>query len=119
MQSLAGIDLAVLMDASGNNREIAADLLKLFFELTAQEQANLSAAIAGGRAPEAAAVAHKVAGSCSACGMHGLAARFRELELLCKQVLPDDAGARLQTITAELGTVRRQLETEFNCNLMP
>jgi HPt (histidine-containing phosphotransfer) domain-containing protein len=114
-----GMDIAVLMDAACNDQEIAATLLKLFFELTSQEQACLDNAIAQGNAPMASAVAHKVAGSCASCGMNKLAARFRELEHLCKETLPGDINERIQIITQDMTTIRIDLEKYFNCSLTP
>lgn len=114
-----GMDIAVLMDAACNDQEIAATLLKLFFELTSQEQARLDSAVAQGNAPTASAVAHKVAGSCASCGMNKLATRFREVEHLCKETLPIDINERIQTITKEMMETRLDLEKYFNCSLAP
>jgi HPt (histidine-containing phosphotransfer) domain-containing protein len=113
------MDMAVLMDAACNDQEIAATLLKLFFELTSQEQARLNDAVAQGNAPMASAVAHKVAGSCASCGMNKLAALFRETEHLCKETLPGDINERIQTITQEMIKIRLDLEKHFNCPLTP
>ena len=114
-----GMDIAVLMDAACNDQEIAATLLKLFFELTSQEQAHLNDAVAQGNAPTASAVAHKVAGSCASCGMNRLAALFRETEHLCKETLPGDINERIQAITQEMIKIRLDLEKYFNCTLTP
>ncbi len=114
-----GMDMAVLMDAACNDQEIAATLLKLFFELTSQEQARLNDAVVQGNAPTASAVAHKVAGSCASCGMNKLAALFRETEHLCNETLPDDINERIQAITQEMTSIRLDLEKYFNCPLTP
>ena len=119
MSVLTGIDINALMDAACKDLSIAKELLKLFFELTGQEQTRLSAAAAQGDAPTASAVAHKIAGSCSACGMSELAARFRELERLCKGSLPDDLNERLQSVYGELQNIRHGLEEYFNCSFAP
>ena len=113
----AGIDIHILMDAACNNQDIAAGLMKLFFELTGQEQTRLTDSVAQGNAAAASAVAHKIAGSCASCGMSGLATRFRELEHLCKEAIPADVNERLQTINRETQEIRRGLETYFNCSL--
>lgn len=109
----------ILMDAACQNQEIASGLMNLFFELTGQEQARLAVVIAEGNSASASAVAHKIAGSCASCGMSGLAARFRELEHLCKTSIPEDVNERLQTIDREMQEVRRSLELYFNCSLAP
>jgi HPt (histidine-containing phosphotransfer) domain-containing protein len=113
------MDMNVLMDAVCQNQELAAGLMKLFFELTGQEQARLAGVVAEGNSASASAVAHKIAGSCASCGMSGLAARFRELEHLCKTAIPGDINERLQTIDREMQEVRRGLELYFNCSLAP
>lgn len=113
----SGIDIHILMDAACNNQDIAAGLMKLFFELTGQEQTRLIDFITQGNAAAASAVAHKVAGSCASCGMSGLATRFRELEHLCKQAIPADVNERLEAINRESLEIRRGLETYFNCSL--
>jgi len=107
------------MDAACNDQDIAAGLMRLFFELTGQEQARLAAAVAQGNPASASAVAHKVAGSCASCGMSGLAARFRELEHLCKVAIPDDISGRLRAIDHEMQENRAGLEMYFNCSLSP
>lgn len=115
--TVPGIDIDVLLEATGNDRTIAAELMRLFFELTGQEQARLADAVAQGNFAAASAVAHKVAGSCVACGMNGISARFKELETLCKEAMPDDVCERVQTIDRELQDTRRNLEEHFNCSL--
>jgi HPt (histidine-containing phosphotransfer) domain-containing protein len=106
------------MDAACNSRDLAADLLKLFFELTGQEQTRLADAVAQENSAAASAVAHKIAGSCAACGMSGPAARFRELEQLCKQAIPADVSDRLQAIDREMQETRLDLEKYFNCSFV-
>jgi HPt (histidine-containing phosphotransfer) domain-containing protein len=115
----SGMDMNVLMDAACQNQELAAGLMKLFFELTGQEQSRLAGIIAEGNSASASAVAHKIAGSCASCGMSGLAARFRELEHLCKTAIPGDVGERLQAIDREMHEIRLGLEIYFNCSLAP
>lgn len=105
------------MDAACNSREIAAELMKLFFKLTEQEQTRLADAVAEGNAAAASAVAHKVAGSCVSCGMNRLSARFKELEHLCKEAIPANINERLQTIDQELRDIHRDLEKYFGCSL--
>ena len=117
--TVSGIDINVLMDAACGNREIAADLMKLFFKLTGGEQANLADAVARKDHAAISAIAHKVAGSCIACGMGGLSAQFKELENLCKNSLPEDTGARIQAVDRQLQDVRRYLEEFFTCPLAP
>ena len=107
------------MDAACKDLSIAKELLKMFFDLTGQEQARLSAAAAQGDAPTASAVAHKIAGSCSACGMSELSTRFRELERLCKESLPADLSERLKGVYDELLNIRLGLEEYFNCSFAP
>lgn len=119
MNAPDGIDINILMDAACHNQDLAAGLMKLFFELTAQEQTRLVSAVEQGNAASASAISHKVAGSCASCGISGLAARFRELEHLCKQAIPDDINERLQTISHELQKTRLGLEMYFNCSLAP
>ncbi|HPR83325.1 MAG TPA: Hpt domain-containing protein [Pontiellaceae bacterium] len=116
--TVPGIDIDVLLEATGNDRTIAAELMRLFFELTGQEQARLADAVAQGNHAAASAVAHKVAGSCVACGMSGIYARFKELENLCKEAMPEDACERIQAIDRELQDARRNLEKYFNCTLV-
>ena len=48
-----------------------------------------------------------------------LAARCRELELLCKKAIPDDVSGRLKEINQGIQEVRCGLETHFNCSLAP
>ena len=117
MNILDGVDINILMDAACNNQDIASGLMKLFFELTAQEQTRLIGAVEQKNAAAASAVAHKVAGSCASCGMSGLAARFRELEHLCKKEIPADVNERLQSINNEIQAIRLGLEKYFNCSL--
>ena len=119
MSDPVGINLEILMDAACNDQDIAATLLKLFFELTGQEKTRLTDAVAQGNFATASAVAHKIAGSCASCGMSGVAARFRELEHLCKESLPADINERLQVIDLELLDIRCGLEKHFNCSLAP
>lgn len=119
MNTPDGLNINILMDAACNNQDVAVSLLKLFFELTGQEQARLADAVAKGNYAAASAVAHKVAGSCAACGMTGISARFKELENLSKEALPEDACERIQIIDRELRDTRRNLEKHFNCPLAP
>lgn len=113
----AGIDINVLMDAACNNQDVATGLMKLFFELTGQEQTRLVSAIEQKNAAAASAIAHKVAGSCASCGMSGLASCFRDLEHLCKIEIPEDVGNRLQAINDEMQELRCGLEKYFACSL--
>ncbi len=113
------MDLDILMDAACNDHEVAVELMKLFFNLTGQEQTRLAEAIAQGNDATASAISHKVAGSCSSCGMIGLSARFKELEHLCKHAIPADINNRLQTIDQEMQDIRKNLEEHFNCSLAP
>lgn len=105
------------MEATCNDRSEAADLMKLFFRLTDQEQACLTDSAGRRDCTAVAAISHKLAGSCASCGMSGLAARFSELESLCKGSLPADISERIQTISREMQNIRRELETYFNCSL--
>ena len=114
-----GIEINVLMDAACNNRDIATELMKLFFNLTGQERARLADAVARYDHATASAVAHKVAGSCISCGMSGVSARFKELEHLCKEAMPADINDRLKIIDTELQEARRAMEEYFNCSLAP
>ena len=119
MSDPVGIDIDILMDAACGDQDLAIDLVKLFFDLTGQEQIRLADAVAQGNAPSASDVAHKIAGSCASCGMSELAARCRELELLCKKAIPDDVSGRLKEINQGIQEVRCGLETHFNCSLAP
>ena len=112
-----GIDISVLMDAACNDRDMAIDLMKMFFDLSAKEQIRIADAVSRHDHAGVSAVAHKLAGSCIACGMAGLSARFKDIEHLSKAAMPEDIRGRLQTIDRELQDIRRSLENHFNCTL--
>lgn len=119
MNAVVGVNLNILREATCEDRDLAIELLNLFFEQTALEQKRLNRAAEQRDAQELSAVAHKIAGSCSACGMTALSARMRELEALCRQSIPADIEARLQDTARELQEIRRGLETHFNCPFTP
>jgi len=110
------IDITLLMEASGDDRDIAIDLIHLFFDLTGKELDRLEDAAGNGDAATVSAVAHKCAGSSVACGITTLGALLRALELDAKQDLPTNLSDQLKRIREEMATVRDTLNKHFQCN---
>ena len=116
MTALGTINVSNLMDASGGDREIAASLVTLYFELTGGEIARLEEAIRTGDSATTSAVAHKCAGSSSSCGMPVLAVMLKDLEKASVQSMPADAAERMQEIRKEMAAVRTAFEAHFGCS---
>lgn len=116
MTASGTVDVRSLLDASGGNRETAASLARLYFELTADEITRLDAAITAGDASTASAIAHKCAGSSIACGMSVLAAQLKKLELESARGMPANAAEQLADIRGELAAVQTAMENHFNCS---
>jgi len=110
------VDLSGLLDAAGGDREIAASLIHLYFELTGGEIVQLKEAVREGNAKRVSAIAHKCAGSSISCGMTSLAALLKALETDSAQNMPADADQRLEEVCNELSAVQTALETHFNCS---
>lgn len=104
------------MEASCDDRDIAVDLVQLFFELTGQEMVGLKEAADTGNTESVVSISHKCAGSSSSCGLLALANMLRTIELDAKQNgLPDDLQDRLKKIDEEMNAAKAGLEAHFNC----
>ena len=115
MNTTDSIDLKLLMESSCDDRDIAIDLIHLYFDLTGEELARLEEAAGNGDAATVSAVAHKCAGSSVACGMTTLGILLRALELDAKQGLPENFPEQLKNIKEEMSAVRDILNNHFNC----
>ncbi len=108
------LELEALMDACGDDREAAVELIELFCEMTGPEFSRLVSAAADGDAPTLSATAHKCAGSSGTCGMMKLARHLRDLEVASAAGIPPDMDARLDAISREKAEVRRILQEQFH-----
>jgi len=104
--SLKTIDSTVLMDAAGGDRNMAAELLQLYMDLTAKELVLLEEAILSGSAPAVHAIAHKCAGSSMTCGMSEMAGLMKDLEYESSLGLLEDAQKRLTLIKEGLDAIK-------------
>jgi HPt (histidine-containing phosphotransfer) domain-containing protein len=115
MEKLKSTDIAEILATAGGDRDLARDLIRLFFELTGQEFMLLNAAVKASDAETACDVAHKCAGSSSTCGMMKLAFLLKNLETACVAELPEDAEQQLLTIREEFDASKSAYEQFFHC----
>lgn len=101
------------MEACGEDRSVAVELIELFCETTGPEFSRLESAAASRDAPTLRAAAHKCAGSSGTCGMMVLARRLQELETASIGGVPKDLHDRLQAINREKGEIRNLLHKLF------
>jgi HPt (histidine-containing phosphotransfer) domain-containing protein len=109
------IDVDLLIDSACDDREIAADLVRLYFELTGQEMLRLDEAVANGDFATISAVAHKCAGSSISCGMTRLSELLRNLEQQSAEGIPPDLPDQMEQIKAEMTAVKAAAEKHFDC----
>jgi len=116
MTASGTIDITGLMEASGDDRELAISLVQLFFDLTQGEMDLLAEAIQNDRPSTVSSIAHKCAGSSIACGMTRLATLLKTLEMESKPGMPTNVSAQLEEILEEMRAVKLVLERHFNCS---
>lgn len=105
MNALKTIDVTILMDAAGGDRDMAVELIQLYLDLTAKELVLLEEAVANGDAPAIHAIAHKCSGSSMTCGMNEMAGLMKDLEYESSLGLLDDAHNRLTLIKEGLSAI--------------
>jgi HPt (histidine-containing phosphotransfer) domain-containing protein len=109
------VDIGLLMDVASDDREIAADLVRLYFEQTRQEMLQLEAAADSGDFTAVSTIAHRCAGSSTSCGMTKLFEMLRDLERQSVESIPPDLPDQLEKIKAEMVAVKTVTEDYFNC----
>jgi HPt (histidine-containing phosphotransfer) domain-containing protein len=115
MTSTKIIEADVLLESACGDYDTAIELLNLFFELTGAEMKRLILAVDEDDVASALGTAHKMAGSCLACGLMTLGNDLRELEKDCKQgLLPGDVTERMECITQQFGEARGILERQLD-----
>ncbi len=113
MHSGINIDPSVLLEAAGGERDIATDLLEMFFDQTGREMDRLINATVSGDAMAVSEAAHKMVGSSVTCGLMDLAADLRDLEQRGKHALPADIDERIQRLQAHLEHARSFFQNHF------
>lgn len=107
------IDPSALLEAAGDELDIATELLELFFDLTRQEMDRLVDAAAAGDAKSVSEAAHKIVGSSVTCGLMELAAALRDLEQRSKHNLPADIDERIERMQALLKQAQSFFQNYF------
>lgn len=108
------IDLDVLIESACGDREIAIELLDLYFDQTGQEMALLIDAATSDDVSAVKASAHKMVGSSMACGLIDLTDELHDLEELCRQEkMPDDIDERMKRLTNQLSAAREYVEATW------
>ena len=108
MNALKTIDSTLLMDAAGGDRNMAAELIQLYLDLTAKELDLLEEAVSGGDAPAIQAIAHKCAGSSITCGMNEMAGLMKDLEYEASLGLLENAEKQLKLIKDGLTAIKTE-----------
>lgn len=96
------IDPKTLMESASDDREFASELLEMFME---QARSGFQEILISARASDsdaAAEMAHKMVGSCLACGFLELGEALRDLELRCRQGEPVDVLAHVDRMMVAL-----------------
>jgi len=99
------VDLERLAEFSDGTGDGLRTLVRIFLEDVSQMIGELRAAVAGGDAAEIRLMAHRCAGSSSACGAGGLADLLGELEEAARSGGLDGSGGMMTAIDTELDRV--------------
>lgn len=111
------VDMSILMEASCDERELALELIQLFFETTDECCERLDKAMMAGDAAEISAASHKCCGASASCGMIELERRMRTIESTGKDNRLSDTPAAYDAMKEELASCRHFLEHEFNITI--
>jgi HPt (histidine-containing phosphotransfer) domain-containing protein len=118
METLKAIDIDHLMEASGGDRELAAELVHLYLDLTDKELVLLEKATVAGDAAAAHSIAHKCAGSSFTCGMNELARILKHLEYETSLGMLEHAPALIKQVNEQMCAVKASL-TAFLDSVKP
>jgi len=99
------IDLERLREFSDGTEDGLRTLIRIFLEDIAQMIGELRAAVTGGDAAEIRLLAHRSAGSSSACGAPGLSALLGDLEEAALSGRMDGRAGQMAAIDTELDRV--------------
>jgi PAS domain S-box-containing protein len=118
-QETSVVDIAHLREAANHDQEFARELVELYISQTTEQLARLSAALAGGLAPDVEHIAHRCKGGSGACGMHTLAPLFQQLEVMGREGRLDGAAAVLASAEREFERVKAFAKEFPSISAMP
>jgi CheY-like chemotaxis protein len=103
------VDMPRLMDFSDGNTDTLRELVTLYIKQTAEQLAQLVAAVGAGDDKEVRRLSHSCAGASATCGMTRLAPLLREIEHLAEDGLLTDVPRLTSEVQSEFVRIREFL----------
>src|SRR6185436_15596265 len=105
------VDMERLMDFAGGNRDSYTELVTLYSTQTAEQLAEIRAAVNEGDAGKASLVSHSCAGASATCGMVCMVPLLRQLEMLSHNNQLPAVAALIPDVEREFERLKNHLQT--------